>query len=93
VLKLQPYLTVSNTWFDPSTLGNTFTNTGAGIYTFTLVGAQPPACNGVGTLYATPCSNALASVVVEAFTAATARPANTLEGVSPVAGTALTSIR
>jgi hypothetical protein len=93
VLKLQPYLTVSNTWFNPATLGNTFTNTGAGVYTLTIVGAQPPACNGVGAAYVTPCSTALASVVVEAFTAPTARPANTLEGISLLPGTALTNIR
>jgi hypothetical protein len=31
--------------FDPATLGNTFTNTGGGLYTFTIVGAPEPACN------------------------------------------------
>jgi hypothetical protein len=93
VLKLQPYLTTSNTWFNPATLGNTFTNTGGGVYTFTLVGAPPPACNGVGGAFVTPCNPALASVVVEAFKAPTANPANALEGVSPVTGTVLTNIR
>jgi len=43
VLKLQPYLTATGTTFDPSGLGNTFTNTGGGIYTLTLVGAPEPA--------------------------------------------------
>jgi hypothetical protein len=43
VLKLQPYLTSTGNTFDPSTLGNTFTNTGGGIYTITLVGAPEPA--------------------------------------------------
>jgi hypothetical protein len=89
VLKLQPYLTVSNTWFNPATLGATFTNTGGGIYVITLVGAQPPACNGAGAAYATPCSTALASVVVEAFKAV----GGAIEGISLLPGTALTSIR
>jgi hypothetical protein len=43
VLKLSPYLTSAGTTFDPSALGNTFTNTGGGIYTLTLVGAPQPA--------------------------------------------------
>ncbi|HEY6808936.1 MAG TPA: hypothetical protein VI160_09135 [Gemmatimonadales bacterium] len=43
ILKLQPYLTTTGTTFDPSTLGNTFTNTGGGIYTLTLVGCPEPA--------------------------------------------------
>jgi hypothetical protein len=43
VLTLQPYLTATGTTFNPATLGNTFTNTGGGIYTLTLVGAPEPA--------------------------------------------------
>lgn len=43
VLTLRPYLTNTGTTFNPATLGNTFTNTGAGIYTLTLVGAPEPA--------------------------------------------------
>jgi hypothetical protein len=43
VLKLLPYLTVTGATFDPAALGNTFTNTGGGIYTLTLVGAPEPA--------------------------------------------------
>jgi len=53
ILKLNPYVcAVPNAAgappcpggiFDPSTLGNTFTNTGNGIYTITLVGAPEPA--------------------------------------------------
>jgi hypothetical protein len=54
-LKLNPYLTEGNVMFDPSALGNTFTNGGGGIWTLTLVGAQRPACN-LGGAYATPCS-------------------------------------
>ena len=42
VLKLQPYLTVTGATFDPTALGNTFTNTGGGICTLTLVGAPEP---------------------------------------------------
>jgi hypothetical protein len=43
VLTLQPYLTTTGSTFNPATLGNTFTNTGGGIYTLTLVGAPEPA--------------------------------------------------
>src|SRR6185369_2247185 len=43
VLTLQPYVTVSGTTFDPTALGSVFTNTGAGTYTLTLVGAPEPA--------------------------------------------------
>lgn len=43
VLTLQPYLTTTGAVFDPATLGNTFTNTGGGIYTLTLIGAPEPA--------------------------------------------------
>ena len=53
VLKLAPYVcAVPNVAgalpcpggvFDPATLGNTFTNTGGGLYTITLVGAPEPA--------------------------------------------------
>jgi len=43
VLTLQPYLTKTGTTLDPSTLGNVLTNTGAGTYTLTLVGAPEPA--------------------------------------------------
>jgi hypothetical protein len=43
VLKLQPYMTIDGTVFDPANLGNTFTNTGGGVYTLILVGAPEPA--------------------------------------------------
>jgi hypothetical protein len=43
VLTLQPYLTATGVTFNPSPLGNVFTNTGGGIYTLTLVGAPEPA--------------------------------------------------
>jgi len=43
VLTLQPYLTTTGTTFDPANLGSVFTNTGAGNYTLTLVGAPEPA--------------------------------------------------
>jgi hypothetical protein len=61
ILTLKPYLTESGNTFDPGNV--TFTNGGNGLYTMTLVGAPPPACNG-GVLggpvlpYATPCSKA-----------------------------------
>jgi hypothetical protein len=59
ILKLQPYLTEANTTYNPDPAagggGNTFTNTGAGLYTLTLVGAPRPACN-LGGAYATPCA-------------------------------------
>jgi hypothetical protein len=42
-LTLQPYVTTSGAVFDPSTLGNVFTNTGGGNYTLTLVGCPEPA--------------------------------------------------
>jgi hypothetical protein len=43
ILTLAPYVTISGTTFDPSVLGNTFTNNGLGIYILTLVGAPEPA--------------------------------------------------
>jgi hypothetical protein len=43
ILTLQPYVTVGGTTFDPTALGSVFTNTGAGTYTLTLVGAPEPA--------------------------------------------------
>jgi hypothetical protein len=42
-LLLQPYVTTSGTTFDPSGLGNQFTNAGGGNYTMTLLGVPPPA--------------------------------------------------
>jgi hypothetical protein len=42
VLKLQPYRTAAGTMFDPTNLGNTFTNTGGGTYSLILVGAPEP---------------------------------------------------
>jgi hypothetical protein len=42
-LLLQPYVTTSGTTFDPSGLGNLFTNAGGGNYTMTLLGVPPPA--------------------------------------------------
>jgi hypothetical protein len=43
ILTQQPYLTVSGTIFDPTTLGAVYTNNGGGLYTLTLVGAPEPA--------------------------------------------------
>jgi len=43
ILTLQPYVTAQGTTFDPTQLGSVFTNTGAGAYTLTLVGAPQPA--------------------------------------------------
>jgi len=43
VLTLQPYLTNLGVIFDPTTLGNIFTNLGGGLYTITIVGAPQPA--------------------------------------------------
>jgi len=43
VLTLLPYVTNSGATFDPTALGAIFTNTGAGTYTLTLVGAPQPA--------------------------------------------------
>jgi hypothetical protein len=47
VLKLQPYLTVNGTTYNPDPaaggLGNTFTNNGAGAYTLDISGAPEPA--------------------------------------------------
>ena len=43
VLTLQPYATATGATFDPTALGSVFTNTGAGTYTLTLVGAPEPA--------------------------------------------------
>ena len=42
-LTLQPYVTAQGTVFDPATIGNTFTNTGGGIHSITIVGAPQPA--------------------------------------------------
>jgi hypothetical protein len=42
ILKLDPYTTLTGLTFDPSNLGNTFTNNGNGLYTLTLVGAPQP---------------------------------------------------
>ena len=42
-----PYVTTNGTTYDPALLGNTFTNTGGGIYTLTLAGAPQPACGTV----------------------------------------------
>jgi len=42
-LTLRPYTTNSGAVFDPTNLGNSFTNNGGGLYTLTLVGAPQPA--------------------------------------------------
>ncbi|MEI7743553.1 MAG: hypothetical protein WCK58_07365 [Chloroflexota bacterium] len=42
-LVLLPYVTTTGSTFDPSVLGDTFTNGGGGLYTLTLVGAPQPA--------------------------------------------------
>jgi hypothetical protein len=44
ILTLRPYVTITGATFDPTTLGNVFTNT-AGLYTLTLVGAPRPAAS------------------------------------------------
>ena len=81
-LFLQPYLTESGTTYNPDPaaggVGNLLTNTGAGTYTMTLVGAPRPACN-LGGAYATPCSQRPLTVK------------SSLGGIS--APTALTNIR
>ena len=51
---LQPYKLDNGTTFNPS--GATFTNTGAGIWTLTLVGVPPPACRNNPAQYVTPCT-------------------------------------
>jgi hypothetical protein len=59
VLTLQPYLTQNGTIFNPATIGNVFTNLGAGAgYQIILVGAPPPACRqpNPGGTFATPCT-------------------------------------
>ena len=53
---LQPYKLDDGTTFNPAGLGASFTNTGGGIWTLTVVGAKPPACNNDPTRYVTPCS-------------------------------------
>jgi len=53
VLTLQPYLTTTGVIYNPATAGNTFTNTGGGIYTLTLVGAPEPAIPPARPLTAT----------------------------------------
>jgi hypothetical protein len=61
VLTLQPYLTQNGTIFNPATIGNVFTNLGAGAgYQIILVGAPPPACRlpNPGGTFATPCTQA-----------------------------------
>jgi len=67
VLTLQPYTCQSvagqpvcppSGVFDPTSLGNTFTNNGGGLYILTLVGAPAPACNLPAGAFATPCSAA-----------------------------------
>jgi hypothetical protein len=58
-LTLNPYLTQNGTTFNPATIGNVFTNLGAGAgYQIILVGAPAPACNppNPGGALATPCS-------------------------------------
>lgn len=42
-LTLQPYVTAQGTVFDPAGIGATFTNTGGGIHTISIVGAPEPA--------------------------------------------------
>jgi hypothetical protein len=89
VLTLQPYLTQSGTIFDPATVGNTFTNTGGGIYTITLVGVPQPAAaaNVTGaTAPFTPGATPLTVVATNTVGAVT-----TTVGTS--APTALTRIR
>jgi hypothetical protein len=84
VLRLQPYMTVSGTMFDPTTLGNVFVPAGGGLYNITLVGAPRPACANPSGVYVDPCT--AKPLVVQAYTAA-----GVLEGTS--APTALLRIR
>jgi hypothetical protein len=79
VLTLQPYITTGGVLFNPSSLGNTLTNGGAGLYTLTLVGAPPPACGNPTGAYATPCPTLVLTVK------------SNIGGSSPA--TALTNIR
>jgi len=48
VLKLQPYVTITGTTYNPDPaaggVGNTFTNNGGGVYTLVLNGVPEPAC-------------------------------------------------
>lgn len=78
VMTLQPYLTKTGTIFNPATLGAIFTNTGAGLYSITLVGAPQPACNASNT---NPCT--INVLVVR----------SNLGGSSPAAGVPLSNIR
>jgi hypothetical protein len=84
-MKLLPYKLDNGTTYDPTNIGNTFVNNGGGLWTITIVGAQPPACNPPAGPYATPCS-AKPLVVTSTGGAAGA-------GTSIPTGTALTRIR
>jgi hypothetical protein len=53
---LQPYKLDNGTTFNPASLGASLTNGGGGVWTVTLVGAPPPACNNNPARYVTPCS-------------------------------------
>jgi len=51
VLKLQPYITITGTTYNPDPaaggVGNTFTNNGGGVYSLLLNGVPEPACGNV----------------------------------------------
>ena len=51
VLKLQPYVTITGTTYNPDPaaggVGNTFTNNGGGVYSLLLNGVPEPACGNV----------------------------------------------
>jgi hypothetical protein len=55
-MNLLPYKLDNGTTYNPANIGNTFVNNGGGLWTITIVGAQPPACNNNPLNYATPCS-------------------------------------
>jgi hypothetical protein len=84
-MKLLPYKLDNGTTYDPANIGNTFVNNGGGLWTITIVGAQPPACNNNPANYATPCSQ---KPLVVTSTGGAAGP-----GTSISTGTALTKIR
>jgi len=53
VLKLQPYVTITGTTYNPDPaaggVGNTFTNNGGGVYSLLLNGVPEPACGNANT--------------------------------------------
>ncbi len=54
-MTLQPYKLDNGTTYNPAG-GTSLVNNGGGLWTITVVGASPPACNNNPANYATPCS-------------------------------------